>query len=139
MGLILFARVALVLALNKIYGREGVGEGEGGRGEGGGREKGRPTTRRTGCCFISQEINGQKYRNGGPEAGEEGKNGVPWFQPSGSGQWASGLSLGMRMQSGQAQPGVFLARSKAVERGEDKPGRLEAWRCAPWLVWVADK
>ena len=33
MGLILFARVALVLALNKIYGREGVGKGEGERKE----------------------------------------------------------------------------------------------------------
>lgn len=97
---------------------------------GGGRAKGRPTTRRTGCCFISQEIIGQKYRNGGPEAAEEGKDGVPWFQPSGSCQWASGLSHGMRMQSGQAQPGVFLARLKAVERGEDEPG----WRLGAVLL-----
>ena len=36
-------------------------------------KKGRPIAGITGCCFISQKINGQKYRNGGPEAGEEGK------------------------------------------------------------------
>ena len=42
-------------------------------GEAGGSKKGRPIAGITGCCFISQKINGQKYRNGGPEAGEEGK------------------------------------------------------------------
>ena len=46
---------------------------EGRSGEAGERKKGRPIAGRTGCCFISQRINGQKYRNGGPEAGEEGK------------------------------------------------------------------
>ena len=64
----------------------------------------------------------------------------PWFQPSDSGQWASSLSLGMEMQSGQAQSGVFPSRSKAAERGEDEAGWwAEAGHCAPWLGLAADK
>lgn len=73
--MILFARVAPVLAPcleNDLHSIKLMSRREWRMGEGS-REKRRPTSGRTGCCFISQEIRVQKYRHGSPEAGDEDK------------------------------------------------------------------